>query len=423
MNSLVEAPLISPDFSRKFSSFLPISNILCNPTHQPQLEAHQVSPEQLLFCYRAAIKAIHATLDSKYTAFDALTATTCCHGIALIVRQILLEISHFELKEILAALKKNEALFEPAQIDKKKLEVLNQFSLPSQLIQLTQLYLLTIIKEKDLDKGWRTIKNNLKEISPVGTRLCHSLVKMLQNYFANRAAESYHAYAQATDHSGSINNLPLSFWSKYVQPDYLRVDRCGRKYAACIYSMQISLYHLMQNRAKIAIINDLRRENGEYHTSLVQLLQGSTDNFIPLNITDDLLENYNLNEPVVVFGGCTYTKTIDPKQMQEKLRPWFARFPSLVLSCDIFYPQFPKVPDDPDFNSEPIQPEEEVLKKIFEKYSSQSGFSAKDPSIFCLAHIYVASLKQVLAAASSQTKSELSESFIPNNVRTNFSHL
>jgi len=67
-----------------------------------------------------------------------------------------------------------------------------------------------------------------------------------------------------------------------------------------------------------------------------------------------------------------------------------------MLACDVFYPQFFKVLDDPEFDSNPIIPSEELLRELIDHHATVKGVSSADPSLYCATHIYTASMDQVL---------------------------
>ncbi|MCH9625776.1 MAG: hypothetical protein S4CHLAM123_09560 [Chlamydiales bacterium] len=381
-------------------------------------ENHTIlSKEKLIFCYKSIEKAVRFCVEREYNEFDALTATTCCHGVALLVRRLLLEVTRFDLDAILHEIQHKITLLESDLLADADLSFFAHSSLPYQFILLTQLHILKVIKVKDLDRGWLTCAQNLKMIYPIGTRFCVDLVKKLRKYFSNYVAESYMNYADSLDEV-HFNDVPIKLWKKYVQPEHIRVDWSGRKYASCMYSMQIVLCHLMQSKAKIVVTSDLRCEQGKFRNSYIQVLQSKEGKgFVPLNLNDEANLDFNMNEPVVVFGGCTYSDALCIESLRLKMDPWMCRFPSLVLACDILYPQFPMVREDSNFDYSPIRPKESQLKAVIAKYSKVEGVSSKQSSLFCLAHIYTASLKQVLQASKGNGNICLSDSFIPSNLR------
>jgi hypothetical protein len=77
---------------------------------------------------------------------------------------------------------------------------------------------------------------------------------------------------------------------------------------------------------------------------------------------------------------------------------WIDRFPELILACDTHYPQFPLVRDDPTFSSDPIVPSEPQLAACIERYKKVPGTSYRDASLFCLSHVYTASVREVYEA-------------------------
>ena len=113
------------------------------------------------------------------------------------------------------------------------------------------------------------------------------------------------------------------------------------------------------------------------------------------------LEPLDLFEPVIVFEGSSYSDNLDIHSFTQIMDDWLTKFPELVLACDVFYPQFPKRLDDPLFDNSPIVPEELDFKKLIQKYSLIEGYSIKNPSIFCLTHVFPASLEELNLATKN----------------------
>lgn len=368
-----------------------------------------LSFDKLLFCLRSAIGALSSYEAGRYVDFDALTTTTCCHGLSIYLRCILVDISRYDVKKMLEDLRKQEIL----ALEKQRIA---DSLLPEELIRLVQLYILCFIKEKDLETGWITNKKKIKEISSIPTRFGERLIKKIQKYFSNLIAERYSVYADILRSESDASKGMVSLWSKYVQPEYIRVDTGGRKYTSNLFSMQVALRYLSHSRARIALVNDIKSLTGIRKAYHVHFLEGNGTNLVPCDISPES-HGSNPVEPIVVFGGCSYSDDLHPKFVEFRLGPWLQKFQSLVLACDTFYPQFPKVRGDSAFNSAPIVPSEPSLIEEIEKYSNISGVSATDSSLFCLSHIYVASLKEVLEAKYVKNTNLLPEAFIPRKIR------
>jgi hypothetical protein len=175
--------------------------------------------------------------------------------------------------------------------------------------------------------------------------------------------------------------------------------------------MQVSLGYLAQNQATIALVNDLMdphsmKIKGRYVRLLRNLGNG---NF-------SLLEDHSLikeDEPIIVFGGYAFSNALDIGCLSLKMEPWVRQIPSLILACDTHYPQFPSVVDDPSFDSSPIIPKEKALADIIQTHSKIRGVSAKDPSLFCLSHIFVANMKALMHASDALGIGSFPSSYIP----------
>ena len=211
-----------------------------------------------------------------------------------------------------------------------------------------------------------------------------------------------------------IHGILTKIWGEYVQPKHLRIDRQGIYYASAIFSMQISLAYLIFSKAKVAIINDILDEAGQAKARFVSIFRGNGYDQMRL-LTSQEITNIHMNseEPVVVFGGCAYSDNSDEEQIMYRIHPWLNQLPSLILACDVWYPQFPRVSDDIEFNCDPIIPHEECLRDVIAKHSEIKGVTSIDPSLFCLSHVYTASMKQVLSVLNGNIITTLPISFIP----------
>ena len=190
---------------------------------------------------------------------------------------------------------------------------------------------------------------------------------------------------------------------------YIRSDKRNVHYAPCIFSNQISLTHLASSKAKVALVNDIVDSHGQIKGRYVCLFQGNGKNkLVPI---DETLDAVNPHEPVVVFGGYVHSDTLTVEELSVNLAPWLHDFQKLMLACDLFYPQFPTVKDDPNFNSHPIFPKEQGLQDLFNTHSQVKGVSALDPTLYCASHIYPSSVEQILKTMQEKDLSKLSSSF------------
>ena len=215
----------------KLTKLSPISNIIPNE----ETSSHFLSQEKLLFCYQSMLNALNIFLAHDYTKFDPLTATNCCHGMSLLVSQLLIETSQIDIAELINLLENKYNLLKTNLLERTDLSSFQHFCLPDPIIKLTQLYLLTVIKETDFVRGgWRTVVQKLKEISTVSSKLCVELVKKLQVYFSNLVADSYCDYLECIKKDFFLHNIPIKIWGKYVQPESIKIDMRGRKYAGSV---------------------------------------------------------------------------------------------------------------------------------------------------------------------------------------------
>lgn len=398
------------DYTLASQRHLPVTDI--DVSHS---EGNQpISKSKLTFFYQVTLRAIESYLAGKYTDFDAHTTSTCCHGISLLVQDLIFSINHLDVRQVLREGKqKIEALSDE---NSSNGSYICTWWIPEPLLNLARLYILGFAKKADPNRGILTCKVKLKLISPIGTRFCNQIVDSLQKHFSNLIAVRYAHYLEKMPCYMHINGVSLSSWGKYVKPEYLRMDNQGILYASSMFSMQVSLAYLIYSKVKVAIINDLLEQTGKVKARYISFFEGNGhDQMRPLTPHEAKELRSNPEEPIIVFGGCTSFDTSNEDKLRFRMHPWLDHFSSLILACDVCYPQFPKVRDDSEFNSTPIIPHEDQLKAIISKHSKVKGVSAMDPSLFCLTHIYTASVKQVLNVFLGNNEDELPISFIPSS--------
>ncbi len=344
---------------------------------RPIWEGSLNKKEHALFFLRILKETLSSLIERNYIHFDAQTTSNCCHGLSILVRELILTLQPIQ-SELTESLQQESELT-PTLLN----------SLPGELIDLSSLYILTLIIELDSTKGRRTVPLKLQSKGSLGTSFCKNFVKKLQKLFSNFIAENYKNFFGVFDNIEWFSDISIRDWIEFTYPAYLRQDKRGVVYAACMFSMQVSLGYLGENQATIAVVNDLMdpysmKIKGRYVRFLRNLGSG---NF-------SLIEDHSLileEEPIIVFGGYAFSSTLDIDHLALKMKPWIHQISSLILACDIHYPQFPSVADDPNFDSSPIIPKEKRLADIVQALSKVRGVSAKDPSLFCLSHIFVAS--------------------------------
>ena len=370
-----------------------------------------IAKEKLLFCYRAILRTIDSCLAKKYSDFDGHTTSNCCHGMALLAQNLINSVLLYNLIEL-----REEGEQKIASLEQQtEARVQCIWWVPKALINLSCLYILAFVKESDPLKGGRTVTKKLREISPISVNACNEIAHKHQKLFSNWIALQYHVYFEMMDKEFEINNASVEMWGKYVSQEYIRTDKRGLKYCSNLFSMEISLAHLILSKAKIAMINDIHDSSGALIDRFVSIFEGDGEGqFVPLTLEEVRTATYlEANEPIVVFGGCVYSDTLDIDSLSLRMEPWLNQFPTLMLACDAFYPQFFKVTDDPEFNSSPIIPEEKTLLENIESHRCIQGVSSSDPSLYCATHIYLASIEQVVNILSKNELNTLPVAFIP----------
>jgi hypothetical protein len=389
-------------------NFLPASSIV-DPDHNEL--GNLIAKEKLLFCYRAILRTIDSCLSKKYSNFDGHTTSNCCHGMALLAQNLINSVLQCNLIEL-----REEGEQKIASLEQQtEARVQCIWWAPKALINLSCLYILAFVKESDPLKGGRTVTKKLREISPISVNACNEIAHKHQKLFSNWIALQYHVYFEMMDKKFEINNATVEVWGKYVSPEYIRTDKRGLKYCSNLFSMEISLAHLILSKAKIALINDIHDSSGALIDRFVSIFEGDGERrFVPLAQEEIRAAAYlEANEPIVVFGGCVYSDTLDIDSLSLRIEPWLNQFPSLMLACDVFYPQFFKVTDDTEFDNSPVIPEEKTLQENIESHRCIQGVSSSDPSLYCATHIYPASLEQVVNILSKNEINALPVAFIP----------
>lgn len=389
-------------------NFLPASSIV-DPDHIEL--GNLITKEKLLFCYRAILRTIDSCLAKKYSEFDGHTTSNCCHGMALLAQHLINDALVFNLNEL-----HEEGEQKIASIEQQSDPRIHcTWWVPKALINLSCLYILAFVKESDPLKGGRTVTKKLKDISPISVNICNEIAHKQKKIFSNWIALQYQNYLKEINEDFQMNNAPIGLWGKYISEDYIRTDKRGLKYCSNLFSVQVSLAHLIFSGAKIALVNDIIDSSGQVVDRYVAVFEGDGKQQFKNLSSLEIKSEYCLNpsEPVVVFGGCVYSDTLDKDSLSVQMKPWLNKFTSLMLGCDVYYPQFFKVTDDSEFNSEPIVAEEKVLRDIINAHLQIKGVSADNPSLYCSTHTFTASLEQLVKILSEEDKHALPFSFIP----------
>jgi len=391
-------------------SFESLKRILAGANICEFWEQRLVSSESKLFFMECCLKSIDSVLNGIYTVFDAHTTSNCCHGISLIVQNLIHGITTSELK-----LCKNN--LDPIFNQNPNYQNFDLKIIPEQILLLTGLYILAYVSEISPQMGRRTNPKKIKIIANVGTKFSENITKDLQKLFSNLAAFEYFKKAEELPDTQRISGLPVLDWGKFVHPKNLRSSTRGIKYAPCIFSMQVSLAYLSHYRGKIAIINDLMSSQGEFRDRSILLLEGNDEDFsLITNWEESINHSSELPEPIIVFGGCAISDKHDEASLKIEMNKWANQFSSLILACDIHYPQFPKVTDDPNFNSAPHMPTDDSMQTKFKQSSTIRGVSPQDPSLFFLTHIYPASLQELIYEVKAKKHLPISLAYTPSHV-------
>lgn len=346
--------------------------------------------EHFRFFHRVVQGTLQALQTRSYTAFDAQTTSNCCHGLSVLARRLILS--------LLSQLDRLNSLVNTLPYH----DLIDH--LPSALIDLTSLHVLTIIIERHPERGRHTHPKKLKSLAPLSTTFCKKIVKKLQKAISVYVAETYYNLGISYEGDGWISGTQLMDWCRYLGEDYIRMDKRGVKYASALFSMQICLHYLSAMNATIALVCDLMEPGCKILKGRYIRIFKSDENckWIPVELEEEI----KVDEPIFVLRGYAAHKTLSIDHLSFRLEAWIHQLPALILACDLHYPEFPMVRDDPVFDSSRIQPKENPLVELFEKLKKIPGFSSIDPSIYCLSHIFLASYESLVDAQDDNLHSE-----------------
>ncbi len=394
--------LVEPPVSESISSMF------------PDASPESISSQHLEFFYAVLHATLDACIETRYSVFDAHTAATCCHGVALLAICLLQDITASKAIKIKKELEEKISNQE---------DLNGQLKIPGALMWLCRLYILHMVKAADLKRGYITDYVKLKNFFSLSNRFFSQLTKSLQKHIANIVAARYQFYLEGLPKNATAHGQPVHLWGQYVSFPHTRLSSNGIVYVSNLFSMRVTLSYLSFNCCYVSLINDVIDENDIPQYRYVSIFLGDGKGgfrFITSSKSDFYFDALIEKTPVFVLGGVAYLEDVDEDTFFSNMQAWESRLLELVLACDIWYPQFPLVAGDPVFNNAPIVPREFCLQSTLDYWSNVKGVRAEDSSLCCLAHIYPASLKEVLHELQ-QEKRLLPWSFLPTSKRLPFS--
>jgi hypothetical protein len=366
--------------------------------------------QKAIFFYHVIIRSIQSCQNKDYIVFDAHTTSNCCHGMSLLACDLITVVLSQNLNELVKLIvKKIEELEKDEILDFSSTTKL----IGNELLALGSLYVLAYTRSINEKKRMRTEARKLQSIYLIGVSFCWELVNSLKVHFSNIVANSYGLYLKGIAPGYELNGVGAAIWGKYVENDHIRIDKRGIKYVSCIYSTQVSIAHLISSRSKVVMVNDIINFSGEFVDRLIWIFQGDGVSKLKILTEEEVCQSVKSNghEPIVVFSGYMCSDSIDVSTLNNRMSVWREQFPCLMIACDVNYPQFPQVSDDPNFNSDPIIPTELSAKRLFASHAKVLGVSQADPSLFCSSHTYTSSFEQIHRALFQKDMNALPSCF------------
>ncbi len=345
--------------------------------------------------------------NANYAAFDALTTSSCCHGISHFTRHSLKKINDEMLlnsKKFISEISLNKTL----SIESKKKVILEL--LPTSILSMCAFFILQYIVELDLDRGRKSIPKKLKKLGKVGTNFCEKLVRTLQIAVSNLIANWYSETASRIPPSVKGCGIKANIWAKYVQKAYLRKNRRNVTYASSMFSIQTCLLDFSYREAYVCVSNTVFL-NGKESKRIKHILRG--DGSGGFSITPyDILKNFNPRTPIPIFSAVAFIQNnYELPEIEHFLQNNVENFSFLVHCGEVYYPQFPKVSWDTNFDSSSITPEEDDFALLEKNARQLSGLSLNNPSRFYLNHIYTESAQKVV----QELESDITDVFLPTH--------
>jgi hypothetical protein len=131
------------------------------------------------FFKEAASQCLLSYSHARYTNFDAHTTTNCCHGTALLLRNLLTP--SLSIAATLDSLSKN----------------FKANDLEQEVYDIVSLHVLGLARCINKQNKVITSPDALLSLYSISRKFCDKLVRMLQNHFSNRVALMYEAIGKA----------------------------------------------------------------------------------------------------------------------------------------------------------------------------------------------------------------------------------
>ena len=372
-----------------------IDLLFAEKSKENDFDALNTSIINLQLILSIAEDALNEFLNYKYRSFDALIGNNSCYLVSYII---------FTIAERL----RNDCVFKSSLenalsvIDEVKQKILtktNHFrnrventsfsefmkenhidlSLDSDLAYLIMAFACTQAKFKNEREYEQTC---YEKISRAYTKKLNinipkkSTIKLIKHW--QKMLSQMNINTLRSDLKKEENNP----WAQYLSDDYILEDARGRLCSPSLYTSAFIFERLSKlDKAKLGLQVNLIEEPKKFISKFTILFEVQDD----MNLKVIYETNCNPVDPIYMYSGCKYV----PKNTEVDIEKMIKEFQetdlkTIILAHEVTYPQYPK-----SLKVENFFPSNGTLSKEIKNYEQMEGYSLDNPSILCLAHIYV----------------------------------
>ncbi|PIS02045.1 MAG: hypothetical protein COT85_07870 [Chlamydiae bacterium CG10_big_fil_rev_8_21_14_0_10_42_34] len=340
--------------------------------------------------------ALNEFANNRYRSFDALLGNNSCY---LVSYNIYLIAHRFKSQQNLTI---GPALNKIRETKQKLLIATNSFKtkiktpsvgsflsannihldLDPDFIYLAMAYACTQAKEKNEFEFEETNYKNLLNIYSKKLNIDipkKTVINLVKHWQKTLSISSIKTLRQRQTNTP---NQPEELWREYLSDRYILTDKRDRLCAPSLYSAATIFSQLTQIEGAILglQVNIVSQPKNRISTFTL-FYQVQKDHSYRLVNSEKLPDS----DPIYMFVGCRYIsdiEKIDIRAIQHELEEKDLK--TIILAHEVTYPQYPK-----SLNAENILPTHPEIIEHIKKYKKLKGFSLEDPSILCLAHIFI----------------------------------